>query len=67
MLVTTEKDCVRLPEDDGIRRGRAEASRPRPSPIAVEFEDEGSAVKTRCSATALAYIACGLSGSRGSA
>ena len=37
MLVTTEKDFVRLPEDDGSGFGELRF-RSRPLPIAIEFE-----------------------------
>ena len=38
MLVTTEKDWVRLPEDDGTALGELK-HRSRPLPIAIEFAD----------------------------
>jgi tetraacyldisaccharide 4'-kinase len=38
MLVTTEKDWVRLPEDDGSARAELR-HRSRPFPVAVEFAD----------------------------
>jgi tetraacyldisaccharide 4'-kinase len=38
MLVTTEKDWVRLPEDDGTALGELR-HRSRPFPVAVEFAD----------------------------
>ena len=44
MLVTTEKDFVRLPDDEDSALGELK-HRCRPFPIAVEFEDE-VAVKT---------------------
>jgi tetraacyldisaccharide 4'-kinase len=43
MLVTTEKDFVRIPDEEGTPLGELKF-RARPFPIAVEFEDE-SAVK----------------------
>ena len=52
MLVTTEKDFVRLPDEDGTRARRTQAFRSRPFSIAIEFEDE-AAVKALL-ATALA-------------
>ncbi|MFZ2017154.1 MAG: tetraacyldisaccharide 4'-kinase [Methyloceanibacter sp.] len=44
MLVTTEKDFVRIPDEEGTPLGELKF-RSRPFPIAVEFEDE-AAVKT---------------------
>jgi tetraacyldisaccharide 4'-kinase len=51
MLVTTEKDFVRIPDEEGTPLGELKF-RSRPFPIAVEFEDE-AAVKALL-ATALA-------------
>lgn len=42
MLVTTEKDWVRLPEDDGSARAELR-HRSRPFPVAVEFSDPEAA------------------------
>ena len=44
MLVTTEKDWVRLPEDRESLRGELKF-RSRPLPIALQFEDEGAVEK----------------------
>ncbi|MGE5259290.1 MAG: tetraacyldisaccharide 4'-kinase [Actinomycetota bacterium] len=41
MLVTTEKDFVRIPDEDGTPLGELKF-RSRPFPIAIEFEDEGA-------------------------
>ncbi len=41
MLVTTEKDWVRLPDDDGTPLGELK-HRSRPFPIVVKFEDEAA-------------------------
>ncbi len=50
MLVTTEKDWVRLPDDDGSDAAELK-HRSRPFAIAVEFDDM-AAVKKLLSATA---------------
>ncbi len=44
MLVTTEKDWVRLPDDDGSAAGELK-HRSRPFPIAVEFDDAAAVKK----------------------
>jgi tetraacyldisaccharide 4'-kinase len=44
MLVTTEKDWVRLPEDRESPLGELKF-RSRPLPIALQFEDEGTAAE----------------------
>ena len=41
MLVTTEKDFVRIPDEDGTPLGELKF-RSRPFPIAIEFEDEAA-------------------------
>jgi len=44
MLVTTEKDWVRLPDEEGTARGELK-HRSRPLTIALEFEDEAALEK----------------------
>jgi tetraacyldisaccharide-1-P 4'-kinase len=44
MLVTTEKDWVRLPEDRESPLGELKF-RSRPLPIALQFENENAAVE----------------------
>ena len=41
MLVTTEKDFVRIPDEEGTPLGELKF-RSRPFPIAIEFEDEAA-------------------------